>query len=397
MTWKRVVAGFRNQYDFAFNRDGELFTFDSDMEWDVGLPWYRPVRVNHCPLGAEFGWRNGSGKWPAYDFDSLPATLDMGRGSPTGVTFYQARQFPETYRDRMLICDWSQGRILAVKLERSGASYKGSADELVSGQPLNCTDIEVGPEGSVYFTTGGRGTQGGLYRVSWKQPAPSGRAESAVGGGAQASFPHGQLHPAEDLGGPQPQSPLLGSRDPSTGPRPRAEAHPAGPRPSPRAHVPVRARARRRPARGALVRSGRRGPLAGGGAPRFALLRPVRQALVKALGDADPFVRRHACEALMQQPAGEIPIEALVPLLSDPDRFIRFAARVAIEHGEPGKHRDRLLASQTRGGSSRGCWPWPAATRLDRAAQDELLKRERHLVTMNLDPDLERTSSASSS
>ena len=94
-----VVAGFRNEYDFAFNRDGELFTFDSDMEWDVGLPWYRPVRVNHCPLGAEFGWRNGSGKWPAYYFDSLPATLDMGRGSPTGVTFYQARQFPETYRD----------------------------------------------------------------------------------------------------------------------------------------------------------------------------------------------------------------------------------------------------------------------------------------------------------
>jgi hypothetical protein len=52
-TWRRVVAGFRNQYDFAFNQDGELFTFDSDMEWDVGLPWYRPVRVNHCQLGAE--------------------------------------------------------------------------------------------------------------------------------------------------------------------------------------------------------------------------------------------------------------------------------------------------------------------------------------------------------
>ena len=64
--WKRVVAGFRNEYDFAFNADGELFTFDSDMEWDVGLPWYRPVRVNHCPIGAEFGWRNGTGKWPVY-------------------------------------------------------------------------------------------------------------------------------------------------------------------------------------------------------------------------------------------------------------------------------------------------------------------------------------------
>ncbi len=27
-------AGFRNQYDIAFNRDGEMFTYDSDMEWD---------------------------------------------------------------------------------------------------------------------------------------------------------------------------------------------------------------------------------------------------------------------------------------------------------------------------------------------------------------------------
>ena len=30
------VGGFRNAYDHAFNRDGELFTYDSDMEWDVG-------------------------------------------------------------------------------------------------------------------------------------------------------------------------------------------------------------------------------------------------------------------------------------------------------------------------------------------------------------------------
>ncbi len=81
-TWKRVVAGFRNEYDFAFNADGELFTFDSDMEWDVGLPWYRPVRVNHCPLGAEFGWRNGSGKWPAYYFDSLPGDPRRRAGQP---------------------------------------------------------------------------------------------------------------------------------------------------------------------------------------------------------------------------------------------------------------------------------------------------------------------------
>ena len=58
--------GFRNPFDIAFNRDGELFTYDSDMEWDVNTPWYRPTRVLHVTSGSEFGYRNGAGKWPAY-------------------------------------------------------------------------------------------------------------------------------------------------------------------------------------------------------------------------------------------------------------------------------------------------------------------------------------------
>jgi glucose/arabinose dehydrogenase len=49
--------GFRNHYDLAFNGDGELFTYDSDMEWDIGAPWYRAPRVLHLVEGGDFGWR----------------------------------------------------------------------------------------------------------------------------------------------------------------------------------------------------------------------------------------------------------------------------------------------------------------------------------------------------
>ena len=49
----------RNPFDIAFNHDGELFTYDADMEWDIGEPWYRPTRINHVISGAEFGFRNG--------------------------------------------------------------------------------------------------------------------------------------------------------------------------------------------------------------------------------------------------------------------------------------------------------------------------------------------------
>ncbi len=48
-----IASGQRNTYGVAFNRDGELFGFDSDMEWDWGTPWYRPVRVYHVTSGAD--------------------------------------------------------------------------------------------------------------------------------------------------------------------------------------------------------------------------------------------------------------------------------------------------------------------------------------------------------
>ena len=50
-----VAGGLRNAYDFAFNEAGEIFTCDSDMEWDRGAPWYQPTRVNHITAGAELG------------------------------------------------------------------------------------------------------------------------------------------------------------------------------------------------------------------------------------------------------------------------------------------------------------------------------------------------------
>ena len=123
--WELVCIGFRNIYDAAFNRDGDLFTYDADMEFDLGTPWYRPTRVCQVVSGGEFGWRNGSGKWPDYYPDSLPAAIDIGLGSPTGITFGYETNFPEPYRESLFLCDWSYGRIYTTDLKRSGASYEG--------------------------------------------------------------------------------------------------------------------------------------------------------------------------------------------------------------------------------------------------------------------------------
>lgn len=163
-----VSSGFRNEYDIAFNPEGELFTYDADMEWDVGSPWYRPTRVNHVTSGSEFGWRSGTGKWPAYYPDSLPAVVNIGQGSPTGIVFGTGTKFPAKYQRALFISDWSYGIIYAVHMKPQGASYVASYEKFASATPLPVTDLVVNPaDGALYFTIGGRKTQSGLYRITY--------------------------------------------------------------------------------------------------------------------------------------------------------------------------------------------------------------------------------------
>jgi putative heme-binding domain-containing protein len=163
--WELIGAGFRNEFDIAFNEAGDLFTYDSDMEWDFGMPWYRPTRLCHVTSGSEFGWRTGNGKWsPAFP-DNLPPVLNIGQGSPTNLVYGSQAKFPEKYKNSLFAFDWSFGIIYAIQLEPRGASYTAKAEEFLSGSPLPLTDGVIGPDGALYFLTGGRRLESDLYRV----------------------------------------------------------------------------------------------------------------------------------------------------------------------------------------------------------------------------------------
>ncbi|HLJ94750.1 MAG TPA: heme-binding protein [Gemmataceae bacterium] len=239
-TWELVSTGYRNPFDAAFNRDGDLFTYDADMEWDMNTPWYRPTRVCLVTSGSEYGWRNGAGKWPPYYPDSLPAIYNVGPGSPTGMCFGYGTHFPAKYQDALFMCDWSYGKLYAVHLTPDGSAYKAVAEEFLNGSPLPLTDIVVNPkDGALYFTIGGRRTQSGLYRITYV--------------GAESTAPS-----------------------------------PGGPAPSP--------------------------------------LHALRHRLEAFHGRPDPNA-----------------VEFAWPYLNHADRFIRFAARVAIEHQDPKEWQDRAL------------------------------------------------------
>ena len=168
-SFELVASGFRNEYDIAFDPNGELFTYDADMEWDIGLPWYRPTRVCHAISGAEFGWRNGTGKWPVDYPDSLPPAIEIGPGSPTGIEFGTGARFPARYQRSLFIADWSYGIIYAVRLEPEGSSFRGTAELFCTAPALPVTDLLIHPgDGAMYFLVGGRRTRSALYRVTYE-------------------------------------------------------------------------------------------------------------------------------------------------------------------------------------------------------------------------------------
>jgi putative heme-binding domain-containing protein len=168
--WDLVATGLRNPFGIHFNEYGDVFTYDADAEFDMGAPWYRPTRVDHLVSGADFGWRGLTGQWPPYQLDhadnALP-TATIGKGSPTAVKFGTASSFSASWRSALFILDWAYGRIVACHLFPRGAGYVCRSETFLKGRPLNVTDLDFGPDGAMYFVTGGRKTESSLYRLRW--------------------------------------------------------------------------------------------------------------------------------------------------------------------------------------------------------------------------------------
>lgn len=378
-----VAGGIRNSFDLAFNAQGELFTFDSDMEWDEGLPWYRPTRVLHVVAGGEYGWRSGWAKYPEYYIDHLPPALELGRGSPTGLTFYNHYRYPEKYRDAMFACDWSQGRIYSVLFKRRGGTYSATSELFIEGRPLNVTDIAVAPDGWLYFSTGGRGTEGGVYRIVYEGDVKSPREETGIMKAIrmpqiQAAWSRDEVarfkesmgndwdqdiynlamdrkRPAEDrcralelmqLVGPFPSKSQLIKLTHEDDPLVRAKAtYLLG------IHVDSRANGR----------------------------------LIDLIDDADPTVRRQALESLARG-RQVAPLALLVKRLADSHQFVRWAAMRAIQQMPLERWEDRVLKAQDVRVFTMGC---VALLALDPNKQtcEKVVERYRELAKGHVSDD----------
>ena len=163
--WQLISIGQRNTYGIAFHDSGELISYDADMEWDFGMPWYRPTRICHIVPGGELGWRNGSGKWPAYYEDSMAPLLNIGPGSPTDVISGRGMKAPAKYQQAIYAFDWTFATIYAIHLTPDGASFKAEKEEFIAGAGLPVSGGVIGKDGAMYFATGGRRGESNLWRV----------------------------------------------------------------------------------------------------------------------------------------------------------------------------------------------------------------------------------------
>ena len=341
---QQVCGGLRNAYDLAFTERGDLFVHDSDMESDRGSSWYRPTHVYHVTAGSEFGWRSGWSKWPEYFVDNLPPLLDTGRGSPTGAVVYNHVAFPARYHGSLFLADWSEGRILAVRTKRSGSSYIANSEVFLEGSPLNVTDLEVAPDGDLYFITGGRKTSGGLYQVHWKGKVD--KTALDLGEGISAAIRQPQLHSAwgrqsiaqiqTEMGDRWGTSLVSVARSPANPAHYRTRAMDLmqwfGPLPSADLLVELSETKNEEVRAKAAYLMG------------LTPTPETKTALIRLLQDNDAYVRRRACEALVR--GGQIPdYKDLVPLLVSQDRTEAWAARRLLERIPPHEWQEQVLAS----------------------------------------------------
>ncbi len=176
--WECIGSGGRNPPSLGMNYLGEFFSFDSDMEFHVDVPFYRPVRLNHWATGADLGWQ-GVGAYPPYYIDTIPGIYDVGRGSPNWGIFYEHHSFPQKYRNAFIVCDYrwksatsgryaTSGRLVAFNLKRDGATWSTGFEEFAKAKPgakdhqgnsinFALVDVDVAPDGSIFITDHNQG------------------------------------------------------------------------------------------------------------------------------------------------------------------------------------------------------------------------------------------------
>ncbi|MBC8290446.1 MAG: chitobiase/beta-hexosaminidase C-terminal domain-containing protein, partial [Planctomycetes bacterium] len=174
-----VSRGFRNPWDIAYDSGFNWQGTDNDQaEGDrVFTPFY----------GSHYGWGHPwSAHWTGHEHPpTAPISGPVFHGSGTGIVFYDVKQFPEKYRSGWFFNDWLRRTVFFYRPTWDGALMQPEGGQwqpfITGGKSLfKPTDIEVGPDGSLYILGWGRAygaefdkdgeqsNEGRIFRVWWE-------------------------------------------------------------------------------------------------------------------------------------------------------------------------------------------------------------------------------------
>jgi len=175
-----VSRGFRNPWDIAF--DSGFHWQGTDNDQNAGDRVFTPF------FGSHYGWGHPwSPHWTGHEHPpTAPITGPVFHGSGTGIVFYDAFQFPKPFRGAWFFNDWLRRSVFFYRPIRDGALTQPEGGHwrkfITGGNSLfKPTDIEIGPDGSLYLLgwgraygaefdkTGAQTNEGRIFRVSWKQ------------------------------------------------------------------------------------------------------------------------------------------------------------------------------------------------------------------------------------
>ncbi|MCA9189075.1 MAG: HEAT repeat domain-containing protein, partial [Planctomycetales bacterium] len=226
--------------------------------------------------------------------------------------------------------------------QRSNGGFNAATETFLEGRPLNITDVDVGPDGWLYFSTGGRGSQGNVYRVVSLHNNDTPRV--AEGLEILQALTHPQIQSAwgrqqvatirREMSAEWDAQINHVVRDSQYPSEVRSRAlllmHLVGPPPSDTLLIELSRDS------DASVR-GRAVYLMGliGNAN-------TRRRLIEMVSDPVAHVRRRACESLARTDQ-QIPIETLTPLLTSADRFESWSARRLLERNRSHRWHQNVL------------------------------------------------------
>jgi glucose/arabinose dehydrogenase len=140
------ALGLRNPFSFAFSESGDRMHIN-----DVGQDTWEEVNAGF--MGANYGWPLCEGRCSepglADPVHTYQHPADESGSSVAGGAFYEASQFPAQYRGSYFFGDYVRGFIKMLTPDGEEVDFLTGVNSPV--------DIEVGPEGHLYYLSIGAG------------------------------------------------------------------------------------------------------------------------------------------------------------------------------------------------------------------------------------------------